>query len=165
MTMESLLNSLESLGGNLEIRDGRLYCTLPRRLLPPVLLKAIHEQKQELVHVVWTAPEAERSEWIMTPGGPGKVWGFLPGGRIGVVLRSDILSKPEGERPVRFYATKSTACLRSQDLRKPSERQEPETGSQLHATAPSSAKERTSPPIGSAMPRSGSAGRPPPTCS
>ncbi len=142
MTMESLLNNLESLGGNLEIRDGGLYCTLPRRMLPRVLLNAVHERKQELVRMLRTAPEAERSEWIMTPGGPAKVWGFLPGGRIGVVLRSDILSKPEGERPVRFYPTESTACLRSQDLRKQSERQEPHTRSELHATAPSSAKER-----------------------
>ena len=142
MTMESLLNSPESLGGNVEIRDGRLYCTLPKRKLSPVVLNALHERRRELIALLSRVREAEKYEWIMTPGGPGKIWDFLPGGRIGVVLRSDILSKPEGERPVRFYPTESTTCLRSQDLRKQSERQEPHTRSELHATAPSSAKER-----------------------
>lgn len=44
---------------------------------------------------------AER-QWVLTPDGPAKIWGFLPDGRVGIVLRSDILARIEGERPVRF---------------------------------------------------------------
>ena len=110
--------------------------TLPKRKLSPVVLNDLHERGRELIVLLSKVREAEKYEWIMTPGGPGKIWDFLPGGQVGVGLRSDILSKPEGERPVRFYPTESTACLRSQDLRKPSKRTEPETRSELHATTP-----------------------------
>ena len=45
----------------------------------------------------------------MTPCGPAKIWHFLSGDRVGVVLKSDIDTCPEGLRQIRF--------IRSSDIR------------------------------------------------
>ena len=106
MTVETLLQELNQLGVRIEIRDDRLYCTAPRKKVPVRLQKALSDKKDELLEQLRFDRGSEDRGWIMTPDGPGKIWGFLPKGRVGIVLRSDIMLKPEGERPVRFYKTR-----------------------------------------------------------
>ena len=116
MTARALLQNLNKLGIEIMIRDGRLYCAAPRKKIPARLQGALSRRKEELLVLLQRAREEKDRKWIMTPGGPGKIWDFLPKGRVGVVLRSDITLRPEGERPVRFYKIRHIRPFASETL-------------------------------------------------
>ena len=105
MTVAALLQELHHLGIRIEIRDDRLYCATSKEEVPARLQKALSSRKKQLLERLRQDREREDRGWIMTPDGPGKIWCFLPKGRVGIVLRSDIMLKPEGERSIRFYKT------------------------------------------------------------
>ena len=96
MTAKAVLHALDKLSIQIMIRNNRLYCTAPRRKVPARLQKALTERKDQLLVLLRRAREKEDRKWIMTPDGPGKIWDFLPKGRFGVVLRADLLAKPDG---------------------------------------------------------------------
>ena len=106
MTVSALLKELHQLGIRIEIREDRLYCATSKDEVPVRLQKALSSRKKQLLERLRQDRKREDSWWVMTSDGPGKIWGFLPKGRVGIVLRSDIRLKPEGERSVRFYKTR-----------------------------------------------------------
>ena len=116
MTARVLLQNLNELGIQIMIRDGRLYCAAPRKEIPARLQKALGRRKDELMVLLQRAREKEDRKWIMTPDGPGKIWDFLPKGRMGVVLRADILAKPARELPIRFYRDRHVRPFSSDNL-------------------------------------------------
>ena len=106
MTVAALLQELHQLGIRIEIRDDRLYCATSKEEVPVRLQKVLSSRRKQLLVRLRQDRKREDRGWIITPDGPGKIWGFLPKGRVGIVLRSDIMLKPEGERSVRFYKTR-----------------------------------------------------------
>ncbi len=106
MIVETLLQELNQLGIRIEIRDDRLYCATSKEEVPVRLQKALSSRKKQLLERLRQHRKREDRRWVMTSDGPGKIWGFLPKGRVGIVLRSDSMLKPEGERSVRFYKTR-----------------------------------------------------------
>ncbi len=116
MTARALLRNLNQLGIQIMIRDGRLYCAAPRKKIPAKLQRALSRRKEELLVLLRRAREKEDRKWIMTPDGPGKIWDFLPKHRMGVVLRADILAKPDGELPIRFYKDRHVRPFNSDHL-------------------------------------------------
>jgi len=116
MTAKAVLHALDKLGIQIMIRNKRLYCTAPRRKVPARLQKALTERKDQLLVLLRRAREKEDRKWIMTPDGPGKIWDFLPKDRLGVVLRADLLAKPDGEFPIRFYKVRHVRPFSSDDL-------------------------------------------------
>jgi len=115
MTVAALLLELDQLGIRIEIRDDRLYCATSKEEVPARLQKALSSRKKHLLERLRQDRKREDRRWVMTPDGPGKIWGFLPG-RLGIVLRGDITSGPEGERPVRFYKIRHIRPFASETL-------------------------------------------------
>ena len=116
MTARALLRNLNQLGIQIMIRDGRLYCAAPRKKIPAKLQRALSRRKEELLVLLRQTRKREDLKWIMTPDGPGKIWDFLPKGRMGVVLRADILGKPDGQLPIRFYKVRHVRPFSSDNL-------------------------------------------------
>jgi len=116
MTVSALLQELHQLGVRIEIRDDRLYCSTSKEEVPVRLQKALSSRKKQLLVQLRQDRKREDRRWVMTPDGPGKIWSFLPKGRVGIVLRSDITSRPEGERPVRFYKIRQIRPFASETL-------------------------------------------------
>jgi len=102
MSAETLLRELDELGIQITIREGRLYCPAPRQAVPATVQKALSERKDQLLVLVQQDLEREKRKWVVTPDGLAKISDFFPNDRVGIVLRSDILSKPAGEVPIRF---------------------------------------------------------------
>ena len=116
MTVAALLQELHQLGIRIEIRDDRLYCPTPKKEVPARLQKALSSRKKQLLVRLRQDREREDRKWVMTSDGPGKIWDFLPKGRVGIILRSDIMLKPEGERSVRFYKTRHIRPFNSEAM-------------------------------------------------
>ena len=113
MTIGYFLKKLEDTGIRLSLQEGRLYCEASRSTVPPEIQSGLASRKEEIRAFLERDEKQRKRKWIMTPAGPAKIWNFLAGDRVGVVLKSDIDSCPEGLRPIRFIGSKDIRPVES----------------------------------------------------
>ena len=97
----------------LSLRREQLYCETSRSKVPPEMQQTLASRKEEITVIPRRGEEQRKRQWLITPHGPATFWGFLPGGRIGVVLKSDIDTCPKGSRQIRFMKASDTRPVES----------------------------------------------------